>query len=95
MRRITSQTERDQRLEFIAAQPHGVDIVAIASALGDNLKRRTLQRWLATLLAQGQIQIAGEAMAARYVRVSQGLAALQVPVSSVQAVGEVYVPTSP
>ncbi|MFM1979272.1 MAG: hypothetical protein RLZ68_537 [Pseudomonadota bacterium] len=70
-------------------------IEAIATAQGDSLKRRTLQRRLATLVAQGQIQIVGEARAARYVRVAQGVASLQSPVGTVQAFGGAYVPTSP
>jgi len=95
MPRITPQTELDQLLALIAAQPDGMGIDAIAHALGDSLKRRTLQRRLATLVAQGQLQIAGEARAARYVRVAQGVASLQAPMGVVQAFGGPYVPTSP
>lgn len=95
MPRITPQTELDQLLALISAQPDGMGIEAIATAQGNSLKRRTLQRRLATLVAQGQIQIVGEARAARYVRVAQGVASLQSPVSSVQAFGGPYVPTSP
>ena len=94
MPRITPQTEPDQLLALISAQHDGMGIEAIATALGDSLKRRTLQRRLATLVAQGRIQIVGAARAARYVRVSQGFAAPQTPVGTGQSVGEVYVPTS-
>ena len=95
MPRITPQTELDQLLALISLQPDGMGIEAIATAQGDSLKRRTLQRRLATLVAQGQIQIVGEARAARYVRVAQGVASLQSPVGTVQAFGGPYVPTSP
>ena len=95
MPRITPQTELDQLLALISLQPDGMGIEAIATAQGDSLKRRTLQRRLATLVAQGQIQIVGEARAARYVRVAQGVASLQSPVGTVQAFGGSYVPTSP
>jgi fido (protein-threonine AMPylation protein) len=95
MPRITPQTELDQLLALIAAQPDGLGIEAIAQALGDRLKRRTLQRRLATLVAQGQVQMQGEARAARYVRGAQGVAALQAPMGVVQAAGGPYVPTSP
>lgn len=95
MPRITPQTELDQLLALIAAQPDGLGIEAIAQALGDRLKRRTLQRRLATLVAQGQVLMQGEARAARYVRTAQGVAALQAPMGAVEALGEPYVPTSP
>jgi hypothetical protein len=98
MPRTTPQTELDQLLALIAAQPVGLGIEAIAQALGDSLKRRTLQRRLATLVTQGQVQMQGEARAARYVRTPQvvtGNLSVQVAANTVQAFAEVYVPTSP
>ncbi|MDO8699767.1 MAG: Fic family protein [Rhodoferax sp.] len=95
MPRTTPQTELDHLLALISAQPDGLGIEAIAHALGDSLKRRTLQRRLATLVAQGRVQIVGEARATRYVRVAQGLASLQLPMGVMQAFGGPYVPTSP
>jgi fido (protein-threonine AMPylation protein) len=95
MPRITPQTELDQLLALIAAQPDGLGIEAIAQALDDSLKRRTLQRRLATLVAQGRVLMQGEARAARYVRTAQGVAAIQAPMAVVEAVGGPYVPTSP
>jgi hypothetical protein len=92
---MTPQNELDQLLALLAAQPDGMGIDAIAHALGDGLKRRTLQRRLATLVAQGQVLMQGEARAARYVRVAQGVAALQAPMGVVEAVGGPYLPTSP
>ena len=98
MPRVTAQTELDQLLELIAAHPAGIGIEAVAQMLGDSLKRRTLQRRLATLVAQGQVQMIGEARAARYVRNPQGVTgALSAhnAADTAQAVAEAYVPTSP
>jgi hypothetical protein len=98
MPRTTPQTELDQLLALIAAQPVGLGIEAIAQALGDSLKRRTLQRRLATLVTQGQVQMQGEARAARYVpspQVVTGNLSVQDAAGTVQAFAEVYVPTSP
>lgn len=95
MPRMTHQAELDQLLALIAAQPDGWGIEAIAQALGDGMKRRTLQRRLATLVAQGQVLMQGEARAARYVRVVQAVATLQAPMAVVEAAGGPYVPTSP
>lgn len=92
---MTPQAELDQLLALIAAQPNGWGIEAIAQALGDSMKRRTLQRRLATLVAQGQVLMQGEARAARYVRVVKAVATLQAPMAVVEAAGGPYVPTSP
>ena len=98
MPRVKPQTELDQLLALVATQPDGMGIDAIAQALGDSLKRRTLQRRLATLVAQGRIQMQGEARAARYVRKPQsvtGFLSAHEAADTVQAFAEVYVPTSP
>jgi hypothetical protein len=80
---------------LIAAQVDGLGIDAITQSQGNRLTRRTLQRRLATLVTRGQIQILGEARATRYVRVAQGVASLQLPMPTLPATDEVYVPTSP
>ena len=95
MPRLKPQTELDQLFALVAAQPDGLGIEAIAKAQGDSLKRRTLQRRLATLVEQGQVHMQGEARAARYVRTAQGVAALLAPMGVVEALGGLYVPTSP
>lgn len=98
MPRLTPQTELDQLLALIAAHPDGLGIEAITQALGGSLKRRTLQRRLATLVAQGQVLMQGEARAARYVGTPQvvtGTLSAHEGADTMQAVGEVYVPTSP
>jgi hypothetical protein len=95
MPRMTPQSELDQLLALISAQADGTSIEAIAAALGGGLQRRSLQRRLAILVAQGRIQRVGEARAARYVYVNHGLASLHSPMGSMQAAGGPYVPTSP
>jgi hypothetical protein len=53
-------------IERIAEHPDGVGIDALLRGLSDSVQRRTLQRRLASLVAQGNIQKSGEARAARY-----------------------------
>ena len=86
MPQITPQTELDQLLALIAAQPGGLGIDAINQSLGSSLSRRTLQRRLAVLVKQGRIQRLGEARSVRYVC---------APMPTLQASGEEYVPVSP
>ena len=98
MPQITPQTELDQLLALIAAQPDGMGIDAITQSLGNNLARRTLQRRLAVLVKQGRIQSLGEARAVRYVCTPQdnaGIAFLHAPMPTMQAAGEEYAPVSP
>ncbi|MFZ3159121.1 MAG: Fic family protein [Rhodoferax sp.] len=94
MPRITPQTELDQLVALIAAQADGLGIEAIQSQ-SNNLTRRTLQRRLALLVAQGRIQRLGEARAVRYVHVTQGFVSVPSPLGSAQILAEVYVPVSP
>jgi hypothetical protein len=67
--------------------------------LDNTLLRRTFQRRLALLVAQGQIEMLGEARSVRYVRlpptVEGVLAAKEAAGDTMRALGEVYVPTSP
>jgi Fic/DOC family len=95
---ITPPTELDQLVALIAAQPDGLGIDAIAKLQGNRLTRRTLQRRLALLAKQDRIQMRGEARAVRYVSTSQAnkrFASMQLPVPTLQAIAEVYVPVSP
>jgi Fic/DOC family len=97
MSRITPPTELDQLVAQISQHPQGVGIEALSQALDNSLLRRSLQRRLALLVAQGRIQRLGGARSVRYVApppemlVAQGLR-VQEPVS---VYGEVYVTTSP
>ena len=99
MPKVTPQTELDRLVELISEHQDGVGIDAIAQRLDNTLLRRTLQRRLAMLVAQGQIQMLGEARSVRYVCpppiVKGVLAAQEEAGDTMRAVGEVYVPTSP
>ena len=68
MPRVTSQSELDRLFELISAHPEGIGAEAIAQCLTNGLPRRTLQRRLALLAAQGRIQMRGSARSARYAR---------------------------
>ena len=99
MPRVTPQTELDRLVELISARQAGLGIEAIAQMLGDSMQRRTLQRRLALLVAQGRIQMLGEARSVRYVRAPQTaqgiLSAPEDAPDTLRAFAEVYVPTSP
>ena len=99
MPKVTPQTELDRLVELISEHQDGVGIDAIAQRLDNTLLRRTLQRRLAMLVAQGQIQMLGEARSVRYVcppPIVEGvLTAQEEAGDTMRAVGEVYVPTSP
>lgn len=64
------QTETVQLLALLDAQPAGAGIehliAAMKAASGQSLPRRTLQRLLAQLVAQGQVCSLGRARAVRF-----------------------------
>ncbi|MBH2042228.1 MAG: Fic family protein [Comamonadaceae bacterium] len=99
MPKVTPQTELDRLVELISEHQDGLGIDAIAQRLDNTLLRRTLQRRLAMLVAQGRIEMLGEARSVRYVCplpiVKGVLAAQEEAGDTMRAVGEVYVPTSP
>jgi hypothetical protein len=98
MPRVTPKTEFDQLVKLISDYPAGIGIDAIAQTLGTRMPRRTLQRRLAMLVAQGRIQMLGEARSVRYVRVQQAVDAIlnaQDEPDTVHSFAEIYVPTSP
>jgi hypothetical protein len=99
MPKVTPQTELDRLVELISEHQDGLGIDAIAQRLDNTLLRRTLQRRLAMLVAQGRIEMLGEARSVRYVcplQIVKGvLAAQEEAGDTMRAVGEVYVPTSP
>lgn len=95
MPKITPQLELDRLVELISEYQNGVGIDALLQALSDNLRlrtlqRRTLQRRLATLVAQGRLQMLGGSRAARYLLAAP--ATDQVPSKKLD---DFYVPTSP
>lgn len=66
MPRVTPPQELDSLVELIQASPEGLSIEALSRQLGDHHQRRTLQRRLAVLVAQGRITMQGEGRATRY-----------------------------
>jgi len=96
MPRLTTPQELAHLVARIAATPDGLGIDELLQAQNNTLQRRTLQRRLASLVAQGRIQTVGEARAVRYrVAPNVGNASLTGPQATLHATGEVYVPTSP
>lgn len=89
--------ELDQLVELIALHHDGIGIDAILQAIGNGMPRRTLQRRLASLIEQGRIQSSGDGRALRYQRAPnvEGFVSIQAGAFTMQASGEVYVPTSP
>lgn len=97
MPRIPSRIERDQLLELLAQHQDGLGIDRIAQLLANGLPRRTLQRRLALLVAQGQVWTRGAARSVRYFRaVTPFQVSVQEPGAPTGRVTpEIYVPTSP
>ena len=96
MSRVTTQQEIDDLVARIAATPNGIGIDGLLRAPDNTLQRRSLQRRLALLVAQGRIQTVGEARAVRYRLAPQSInASMTLPVPTVSATAEAYVPTSP
>ena len=103
MSRTSKQAELDRLVELVSEQPDGMAIDAIAQAVNSKIAstpmpRRTLQRRLALLVAQGRIQMRGEARSARYVCALPrivGVISAHEAGDTLQAFAEVYVPTSP
>ena len=99
MPKVTPKTELDRLVELISEHQDGLGIDAIAQRLDNTMLRRTLQRRLAMLVAQGRIEMLGGARSVRYVCplpiVKGVLAAQEEAGDTMRAVGEVYVPTSP
>ena len=97
MPRITPKTELDRLVDLISAHPNGIGIDAIAKRLDNGMLRRTLQRRLALLVAQGRLQVRGEARSVHYVHPPQAIEGFSSSSQSqtAQASVELYVPTSP
>ena len=97
MPKITPQAELNRLVELISAHQEGIGIDALLQAIGGSLQRRSLQRRLALLIEQGQVQMFGESRAARYRPAPRIITAtIQEGVNaSDQLSAEVYVPTSP
>ena len=95
MPRLTTPKTLDHLVALIAATPDGIGIGIdrLLQAQGNSLQRR-----LASLVAQGRIQTVGEARAVRYICVPKPInisAAITGAGDTHQATIEIYVPTSP
>lgn len=93
----TPLIELDRLVELIDAHPEGLGIAQLAVAMGPGLTRRTLQRRLALLIAQGRIRPQGDARAVRYLPalpVIHGSFQGTLAPITLQATAEVYVPIS-
>jgi Fic/DOC family len=109
MSRVTPQGELDDLAALIAAHAQGLGVDAISRLLVPGLKRRTLQRRLALLVAQQRLLLRGEGRAAHYVPAHELPAAAprarpvtadarhvgEPATDAYRAGSEVYVPTSP
>jgi len=95
MPKIVPSEELDRVEKLIAQYPEGIGAKDIAGQLDFEIKGRTLQRRLATLVAECRIISEGDGRALKYkiARSSQGV--VQVDDSSRQDVDEVYIPISP
>lgn len=85
MPKAVTQEALNQLLDLISAHHDGIGIDALLQSLDGSLQRRSLQRRLARLLAQGRVQMFGESRSVRYRSTPDAVAQLAV---------EVYVPTS-
>lgn len=96
MPKVIQSDELDHLVEIIARFPDGAELHQILAAVAPMLSRRTLQRRLADLLAQGRIASGREQRSFKY-RIAPVVGTLDATLPGVQAVarGEVYVPISP
>jgi len=66
MARRVSEAELAQVVEAVARLPDGGSVAAIGQVLGGGVSRRTLQRRLAVLVAEGRLVRDGRGQATRY-----------------------------
>jgi Fic family protein len=96
MPKVVSSQELDSIADLIIQHPDGIGLEALAQILGADIKRRTLQRRLATLVEQKRILPKGEGRALKYrVAPITGTKNVVRELSTKQMNGDVYVPTSP
>ena len=94
MPKVVSPQALDRIAELIARHPDGVGMEALSLAL--EIPRRTLQRRLSALAGQKRIFTEGEGRAIKYrLAPITGTASIVLEPVTMQATGEVYVPTSP
>ncbi|MBK9625642.1 MAG: Fic family protein [Rhodocyclaceae bacterium] len=97
MPKIVSPQQLDQIAGQIGQYPLGIGAEELAQALGIDLPRRTLQRRLASLIEQKRIFSEGEGRALKYRLVPNivGAVGSAQGSSTVQGIGDVYLPISP
>lgn len=96
MPKVIRAEEFDKIAEVVGRFSDGADLDEILVAIGDGLSRRTLQRRLADLIAEGRVIGGREQKSFKY-RLAPITGTLKVTEESdrMEARGEVYVPTSP
>lgn len=95
MPKVIRSEEFDQIAEVVGRFADGANLDEILAAIGDVLSRRTLQRRLADLIAEGRVIGGREQKSFKY-RLAPITGTLEVALPfQVEARGEVYVPTSP
>jgi hypothetical protein len=96
MPKIVLLQDLDQIAILIGQYPDGIGIESITRIAGAEFTRRTLQRRLATLIAQKRVITEGEGRAIKY-RLAPNIADViaSAQAQSTLAVFEVYVPISP
>ncbi|WP_197488565.1 hypothetical protein [Methylomonas koyamae] len=97
MPKIVPSEELDRIEKLIAQYPEGIGAKDIAEQLDFEIKGRTLQRRLATLIAEQRIVSEGDGRALKYkiTRASQGRGVLPIDDENWQNLDEVYIPVSP
>ncbi len=97
MPKIIPFQELDQIVGLIAQYPDGIGVEELSQTLGTGIKRRSLQRRLSVLVGQQRLYSKGEGRALKYHSNANigSLTAVFKANSSLSAIGEVYIPTSP
>lgn len=99
MPKLKPQQELDQLVELISQHRDGIGIEALSKLIGGAMPRRTLQRRLATLVAQARLQTSGETRALRYQLVPETKVGVSYPAirqaDEARYSAEDYVPISP
>ena len=97
MPKVVSPHELEQIVERVAHHPDGIGVDRLAQELGADIKRRTLQRRLATLIGQKRIISEGEGRALKY-RLAPSVIAVSAQGGAIaiaaQGFAEIYIPIS-
>ena len=95
MPKVASTDELNRVAELIGEHSGGIGLEGLLKAAGASFSRRTLQRRVATLLAEGRVVTQGDARSLRYrLAPAGGVLAVTSPMMTLHAIGEVYVPVS-